>query len=73
MTSRDFAYWLQGFFEITQSGGAPATLTPAQVQIVQRQVSLVFKHEIDPSMGGQAHQATLSNLHGPSSSMLLRC
>ncbi len=50
MTSRDFCYWLQGYFELT---AAPA-LTKDQTAMVQRHLNLVFKHEIDPSIGGNA-------------------
>ena len=46
MTSRDFCYWLQGFFEI----GHPQSLTVQETEIVKRHLALVFKHEIDPSM-----------------------
>lgn len=62
MTSRDFCFWLQGFFEIAEEGReaqpvaanvthTPAvTLTDAQVRVIRRHLTLVFKHEIDPSM-----------------------
>ncbi len=45
MTSRDFAYWLQGFAELN-------TLPPTADQwvTIRRHLDLVFKHEIDPSM-----------------------
>ena len=73
MTSRDFAYWLQGFFEIS---GATA-LTEAQGDLVKAHLALVFKHEIDPSMGGQQHQASLNGLHpkppGLQSGQVMRC
>lgn len=45
MTSRDFAYWLQGFFEISNS----SELTQEQTKIIKAHLNLVFKHEIDPS------------------------
>jgi hypothetical protein len=33
---------------------------------VRRHLALVFKHEIDPSAGGAAHQAELNAIHaGP--------
>ena len=48
MTSRDFCYWLQGFFEI--HGGL--TLNAKQVAMVRKHLALVFKHEIDPSIDG---------------------
>ena len=45
MTSRDFAYWLQGFAEIHK--GPP---TPEQWLVITNHLNLVFVHEIDPSM-----------------------
>lgn len=53
MTSREFCYWLQGYFEIKDKGlvGSVETfnLSPYQVEMIQKHLSLVFKHEIDPS------------------------
>lgn len=55
MTSRDFCYWLQGFLELS-----PETdLNTRQVKVLQAHLSLVFKHEIDPSYGDD----TLNKLH----------
>jgi squalene cyclase len=45
MNSREFAYWLQGFFELSDS----TELTPEQVSIVKKHLDMVFVHEIDPS------------------------
>jgi hypothetical protein len=60
MTSRDFCYWLQGFFELTaQSEG----LTAEQDKSVRAHLAMVFKHEIDPAMGDAAHQKILSEIH----------
>ena len=81
MTSRDFAYWLQGFFEIS---GAEWTQTQPldaiKVDVIKKHLSLVFKHEIDPSMGNQQHQQALNNIHNASggepmkgADMLIRC
>lgn len=50
MTSRDFCFWLQGYFEI----GDSSELDVAQVNMIKRHLALVFKHEIDPSIGGNA-------------------
>lgn len=47
MTSRDFCFWLQGYFEISGSAG---TMAPNQVVLIRRHLDMVFKHEIDPSM-----------------------
>lgn len=60
MTSRDFAYWLQGFFEISGT----TAMTVEQCDMVKKHLALVFKHEIDPSMGSPFHQSTLSHIHG---------
>ncbi len=62
MTSRDFCFWLQGYLEITGSDGP---LTESQVKCVRNHLGLVFKHEIDPSMGPPAHQAELNATHSP--------
>lgn len=48
MTSRDFCYWLQGHFEIADTN----KLSESQVKMIKRHLALVFKHEIDPSYGG---------------------
>lgn len=62
MTSRDFCYWLQGYFEVAHNSGE-RELTPAQVACIRAHLALVFKHEIDPSMGGPEHQAELNTIH----------
>lgn len=62
MTSRDFCFWLQGYFEITQVDEKPG-LTLAQVDLMRRHLALVFKHEIDPSMGNERAQAELNAIH----------
>ena len=60
MTSRDFCYWLQGFFD---APGATGGMNPEQVAIVKAHLAMVFLHEIDPSAGPPAHQAALDALH----------
>lgn len=60
MTSREFCYWLQGYFEIHSDQSATA-LTGAQTEMVRRHLALVFKHEIDPSYAG--NQAELQEIH----------
>lgn len=59
MTSRDFVYWLQGFMEINQ----PLSITEEQTKIIKNHLALVFKHEIDPSMGNAEHQEELNKIH----------
>lgn len=68
MNSRDFVYWLQGFFEISEENKHPEDkgnldLSSAQVKCIRNHLNMVFKHEIDPSHGDAAHQAALSALH----------
>lgn len=65
MNSRDFVYWLQGYFEIMEAGGQRPSLTPEQVEIIKKHLQLVFVHEIDPSMGPQEHQDKLNEIHSP--------
>lgn len=60
MTSRDFCYWLQGYFEIKRETDS---LTSEQTRIIQRHLALVFKHEIDPSFGDENKQAELNEIH----------
>lgn len=59
MTSRDFCYWLQGHFEIAE----PKTLGEKETLMIKKHLALVFKHEIDPSMGNEEHQEQLNNIH----------
>lgn len=54
MDEKSFAYWLQGYFELTDSG---QPLSVQQVQIIKDHLTLVFKKEtpsytIDYSYGG---------------------
>ncbi len=76
MQSRDFAYWLQGYFEITNatSNRAPDGLTDGQVEMIKKHLALVFLHEIDPSMGDKKHQSALNAVHqGLPPGTLIRC
>lgn len=59
MTSRDFCYWLQGLFELSE----PRQLSVEQTTMVRRHLALVFEHEIDPSAGPPEKQAELSAIH----------
>ncbi len=62
MKSRDFCYWLQGFFEI--SGGSAVILNSEQIQMIQNHLNMVFVHEIDPSFPAQ-EQGKLNETHRP--------
>lgn len=67
MTSRDFAFWLQGFLEVSGS----KKMNEAQVKLIQKHLNLVFKHEIDPSMDDQDGLNQIHN--GPSNTPIVRC
>jgi len=67
MTSRDFCYWLQGYFEISPINGV--SLSKDQTDVVKRHLALVFKHEIDPSIPDPTGE--LQAIHnGPSKPIL---
>jgi hypothetical protein len=59
VTSRDFCYWLQGFFELR----GQEDMSSEQVQCVAKHLAMVFKHEIDPSLGTPEHIDELQKLH----------
>lgn len=70
MNSRDFCFWLQGYFEIhgnrpVQEPQCTYGLNESQIEMIKRHLELVFKHEIDPSMGAPDHQDTLNKIHDP--------
>lgn len=52
MTSRDFAYWLQGFYEISN----PEIINKEQTQMIKKHLSLVLMQEIIPSTSNKEHQ-----------------
>lgn len=59
MGSRDFCYWLMGFFEISEA----TSLTEKQTQQIRNHLNMVFIHEIDPSFGDKPHQEKLNEAH----------
>jgi hypothetical protein len=73
MSSREFCYWLQGYFE----NANPTTIGEVQTDLIKRHLNLVFKHEIDPSYGNEVHQQELNQIHNISNnndmSNKLRC
>lgn len=66
MQSRDFCFWLQGFFELSAKSNAGCALSVHQVNLIRSHLGLVFAHEIDPAMGDESHQEKLNDLHKPS-------
>lgn len=59
MKSRDFCYWLQGYFELSEE----EVIGPNNVQKIKNHLNMVFKHEIDPSNGTPEHNKELSDIH----------
>lgn len=61
MTSKDFVYWLQGFFELSEDNAA---LSEKQVATIKAHLTLVFLHEIDPSYSDDPMvQKIFQNIH----------
>jgi hypothetical protein len=63
MTSRDFCYWLQGYFELQSNQQRVSSMSLEQVEIIKKHLAMVFKHEIDPSHGTPEHQKELQEIH----------
>lgn len=62
MTSRDFCYWLQGYFELTGKDNI-REIPQWQIEKIRNHLAMVFKHEIDPSFGDKKHQDELTKIH----------
>lgn len=61
MTSRDFSFWLQGFFEVADPKNG---ITQEQTELIKNHLSLVFVHEIDPSYSPDPKiQAIMNKIH----------
>jgi len=59
MTSRDFCYWLQGWFEIQN----PKNVSTEVLEMIKAHLNLVFKHEIDPSINKQHTPEEINELN----------
>ncbi len=60
MKATDFAYFLQGMFELTDT----KTLDEKQVQMIKNHLKLVFLYDIDPSYSDdKTLQAIFQNIH----------
>lgn len=69
MTSRDFCYWLQGFFEINDihTPTSKQGLSDSQVQVIKNHLNLVFYHEINPSYtSDKEEQKKMNKIHNGS-------
>ena len=76
MKATEFCYWLQGYFEIHGASTTPGNaLTSEQVELIQRHLALVFKHDIDPQAGPPTYQNALNQIHNgvPRPNELMRC
>lgn len=78
MTSRDFCFWLQGFFELQAAANNHEPLNAQQIGMVKAHLALVFKHEIDPAMGDKGKQKELDSIHAApfavqNSDIMYRC
>ena len=72
MTAINFAFWLQGYFELA----GPGPLTAEQTACIARHLALVFVHDIDPKAGGPEKQAELNKVHStavPVNDLVFRC
>lgn len=65
MNSREFCYWLQGWFELNKTIDTREGATAETLQVIEKHLQLVFIHEIDPSAGGPQHQEKLNAVHNP--------
>jgi hypothetical protein len=54
MQSRDFAFWLQGLFELHPEV-VTTGLTPHQTALVKQHLGLVFKHDADIDQAACEH------------------
>lgn len=75
MKAVEFAYWLQGLFEL----GKPESLTAEQTALVKKHLDMVFIHEIDPkyppkqqSALNAAHNGRVEHADLPKD-VILRC
>ena len=60
MKAAEFCYWIQGFFELSES----EQLTPRQVEIIKNHLKLVFYHDIDPSYSDNPEvQEVMQTIH----------
>lgn len=45
MTSENFVYWLQGYFELLNENGQEITLTQKQIKCIEDHLGYVFEHQ----------------------------
>ena len=59
MNSKSFCYFLQGYLELAK----PKTISKEELAKIKGHLKLVFRDDIDPSMGSAEHQEELNNAH----------
>lgn len=78
MTTRDFMYWLQGYFDGLLTCGRDGVGEEATAEI-RSIVASHFQHVIDPQDGDSAKQDALNKIHSggrppqPPSNVAYRC
>lgn len=76
MKSRDFCYWLQGFFELYGAGPKrhdDMALNGYQVEMIKRHLALVFQHDIDSQYGDATRQEAASQVHSGTTDFRIKC
>ena len=71
MTPEHFVYWLQGFFEITNSQESQLTLTQQQVQIIKDHLKLVFNKQT-PTYQPDSNNKTVPYIHDTTTPVLYK-
>ena len=70
MTAENFCYFLQGYLELSDT----KTISKEQLAKIKGHLKLAFRDDIDPSMGNEAHQEILNNIHNTlHKDPLMRC
>ena len=72
MRTSEFCYWLQGFFELSDT----EEITKDQLQIIKAHLNLVFVHDLDPKqVADKLQQIHDSEITPPSTTqdVLYRC
>jgi len=60
MKAENFAYWINGYFELNEGKKG---LSAKQVQIIKNHLNMVFVHDIDPKLGDKEHLEELDEAH----------
>ena len=59
MTATNFAYFLQGYLELSD----PDKISASELAKIKGHLRLAFRDDIDPSMGNEEHQTELNDIH----------